>query len=65
ENATVQWSSCSGRGTRGQIAQMQRIEHVQMAAVPMSKQFTNLDTATQGEEINLMTPFLNLEPLHT
>ncbi|KAL4063495.1 hypothetical protein J3A83DRAFT_4192949 [Scleroderma citrinum] len=65
ENATVQWSSHSGRGTGDQITQMQRIECVQTAAVLRSKQLTNLNTETQGEEINPMAPLHNSEPLHT
>jgi len=49
-------------GYQRSIVQMRRIESMQTAAAVKSKQLTNLDAATQGEEINPMAPHFDMEP---
>ena len=62
-NAAVRRSSRSGKGTGGQIAQMRSIEEVQTGSSRRPKRLTDLDFATQGEEVNPMAPsHLGQEP---
>ena len=44
------------------MVQMKRIETMQTTAAMRSKRLTNLDAATQGEDINPMAPHFDTEP---
>lgn len=52
----TRWSSRSGKGTGGKIAQMRNIEQAQTGAPWRLKRLTDLDSATQAEEVNPMAP---------
>ena len=62
ENHTVRRSSRNGKGTGGELAQKRRIENLQTNAAVRSKRLTNIDAATQGEDINPMAPHFDTEP---
>ena len=62
ENHMVKWSSQNGKGTGGELAQKRRIKNLQTNAAVRSKQLTNIDAATQGEDINPMAPHFDMEP---
>ena len=55
-HAVVRRSSRSGKGIGGQIAQMRSIEQAQTGAPRQPRRLTDLDSATQGEEVNPMAP---------
>ena len=55
-HAVVRQSSRSGKGIGGQIAQMRSIEQAQTGAPRRPRRLTDLDSATQGEEVNPMAP---------
>ena len=52
----IRRSSHCGKGTGGQIAQMRNIERVLTGASQQPRQLMDLNSATQGEEVNPMAP---------
>ncbi|KIJ63918.1 hypothetical protein HYDPIDRAFT_29263 [Hydnomerulius pinastri MD-312] len=54
QSTQIRRSSCTGKGSGGQLAQMRNLERMQTE--PRPRRLTNLEITTQGEDVNPMAP---------